>query len=267
MSVIQPTRVRIASLMLLWGFAACDAPAPVHADADATTEDAAEVDDGAPADTVPVPTVAMRLVPFDFFTSDPVEGVAVCVEATLPEGQPPCATSTLEGGVFLVPRNRELVVTLTRDDLYGTVFAAPARDRDFAYTIPLFRGSVVEAAAAVVGVTLDPTKGHVLALVSERGTNGSDPVLDAHFSLEGEGEGPFYIGANGFPDASATGTSAIGAAVFFNLPPGQARVSVAHDARTCVLHGPGFDDPDHADVAALPVHADTLSHANFRCPP
>jgi|GEM_PF-2789785 len=263
--ISRSTAVALSTCLALF---ACDGAQSTDADVDAATlaDSASPTDTSSAVDSAPIPSVSMRLVPFDFFSNAPLEGVEICVPEVLPDGGPGCETTTVEGAIFLVRRNHEQVVTLTRDDLFETVFPAPRRDRGYAFTIPMFRANVVEAAAGAVGVTLDPSRGHVISLVSQRGTNQSESVPGTAFACDVEGEGPFYVNDNNLPDGDRTGTSDVGAAAFFNVPVGEARVTVSNEDRTCVLHGPGFEDPDHDDVAVLPVRAGTLSHANFRCP-
>ncbi|MFT7578583.1 MAG: hypothetical protein ACI9MR_000241 [Myxococcota bacterium] len=216
-----------------------------------------------PADTVPAQQVRLRLVPVNYFGMEAVATAEICLQTGGDEEL--CDQSSLEGAQLEIPKAMGSDITLLAPDFVPTLWPAQAWQADKVFVVPMFNAGLLPGAAAAGDVTLDPSMGHVLVIVSRNGNATDTFVENAHLALLGTaGDGPFYIDGN-VPTRSETGTAESGAAVFFNVPPGSALMSITHSTRNCVLSGPGHAS-ETATEGLTPVRAGLLSHVAFQCP-
>jgi hypothetical protein len=78
-----------------------------------------------------------------------------------------------------------------------------------------------------IGVTDDPSKGHVLGAVATG--EGASVTLDPM-----SGTGPVYSDGVGVPDPNLTETSASGGYAFVNVDPGTVTIAVTQSGASCV---------------------------------
>lgn len=173
----------------------------------------------------------------------PLSGVEACIH-----GHPEIACAlTGESGTFTlrgVPAETQLVLTLAAEGYLPRVLPLIIDRADLKPVpeqtrIPLFRAEDLTAVAP--GVALDPSKGHLTAMVITATQKIVPTTLSAALGasvslLSPAGEGPFFTDGRGRVDKSAT-TTAGGMTYFLNLPAGEHEVVVRHPDRACQLFG------------------------------
>jgi hypothetical protein len=125
---------------------------------------------------------------------------------------------------------------------------------------------IADIISAGAGVTLDPTKGHlVLVSVGPPVGNTYPPKAGMSFALiPPPGQGPFYVNATNTaidPNLSATGPG--GAGLMFNAEPGESTLIATNDAANCeALLAIPKGNKDAYKVRILPNH---VTYANILC--
>lgn len=250
-------------LVFVLGFA-CDGDAdsapPEDVVSDAATTTDAEIGD-APAE---VATVLHTLTPRDFLNNEVIVGLEVCVVNAL---DLVCATTTQDGATLKISTSEAALFTVRAPGYLATLYPVPATTRDQVYSFPVFANGLADAAAGIVGTSLEPDRAHLLVFVSVTGRTGSPTVAGATVTFDVHGEGPFYIGDNNLPNRDLALTTSAGTGIALNLQGEEVIVDVTHPERECVLHGPGFPivDDDRSSARA-PLRLGHLTHVQFRCP-
>lgn len=149
----------------------------------------------------------------------------------------PCVKTDANGAYALsgVPANAEVLLEYTKASFLPTLVtvktvAGPMSVGQF------LAPTVAEASAlaSLVGITIDPTKGHILTTAFQ-GTPGSFTGQDnvTNSITPKSGSGPYYLNASNVPDTNLTVTSTAGIGLFANVSPGDVEVSMAHFTKTC----------------------------------
>lgn len=166
----------------------------------------------------------------------PVIGVQVCVYQA---PSIPCVQTDSTGHYTLssVPTDKEILVEYTKATYFPVLVTVKTS------TLPLdlgqFRAPTSNEAAAfgaLVGVSIDPSKGQVLFTAftpaTGGGYTGQDSVV-AKISPQ-SGTGPYYLNAAGtLPDKTLTATTASGVGLFANVDSGDYDVTLTHFSKTC----------------------------------
>jgi hypothetical protein len=79
-----------------------------------------------------------------------------------------------------------------------------------------------------------------------------------------QGLAPVYLGLDGYPAPSLPAASAVGSAMFVNVPPGDAEITVTLPGKRCVIEYDGFQGSAPGTVV-LPAEADTLTFMGVGC--
>ena len=180
-------------------------------------------------------TVVLTVTAQDALSSAALEGVTVCVDGAPQWG---CALTDGSGHASLaVPASTELFVSLEKDTYASALVGTPTGTDDFEFTAPLVKDALANIVAESGGVTLDPTKGNIgLAAVGPPPKAG-DPypgVVGVTFDLApASGTGPLYGNDLNLIDPNLTATGARGAALFFNVDPGEYEVTASHATLPC----------------------------------
>lgn len=210
------------------------------------------------------PTVPLTLVPVDYFSEAPIVGLEIC---SLDVPALACVVTTAEGGQLHIPAARDQSFTVRGPRHLGTVYPLPGRSTALRFSFPVFSEEVAAAIAAIAGVTLDPTRGHLIVFVTETGATGSARVVGAQVEHDDGGDGPFYVAPDNRLIREPAATTGVGAAVTLNLPGDRVRVRVTHPERDCFVHGPGWPvDGLALDLSELPLVPGHVTHVQFRCP-
>jgi hypothetical protein len=174
--------------------------------------------------------------------ADPVEGAEVCIHEN---NTVACASSGADGSFTLtdVAIQQEVMLTVTKDgyEPSATQIFVGVNDMEVALPVPMLTEDAVKEAEDTTGITLDETKGSIIASV---GISELVPDAGAGFvytSLEGvtasldpaSGDGPFYADADGKIDLSLQATSELGGLSFLNVEPGDYTLSFDHSTMVC----------------------------------
>jgi hypothetical protein len=204
-------------------------------------------------------TVPLTVTIYDLVQQDPIADMDVCLH----EAQPENCTTTDDAGVATlhVPPNEDVVLTygttLPNFRTHALAIGADAITNGTYITTGALLESIASYLFANLGVTDDPSKGHVvgLALATEGATATIDPF---------SGEGPVYTSPSGTPDPTLTATSTSGAFLFVNVDPGTVEVAVEVPGGTC-SHTLGHTG-SAPNATPVPVHAGWFSiAASFEC--
>ena len=185
----------------------------------------------------------------------PVVGADVCVDQ--PEGE--CETTDEAGSVTLrVPEQSRVLLRVEHPELFPTlvpIVVGPAAGGRVDNVAP-YSVNIVEAVAAILGMTADPALGHV--------TLGAEPASDANrgevvtvIEPDGGAEGPrtYYLGEDNLPDVEATSTPSTGNALAANVPPGDWALDTSFAERCEVVRGWRDMGPDGQPIIRFPVRA------------
>ncbi|MBI4952058.1 MAG: hypothetical protein HY908_08495, partial [Myxococcales bacterium] len=181
------------------------------------------------------PTVALHVHAEDALSETALADVTVCVP-TAPGT--PCAQSNAQGDAsFALAPGPAIYVSLVKDGYAHALLGSLLGAGDLSLTAPLVANGLANLVAQSAGVTLDPAKAQIaLAAVATPPSPGAayPGVEGVTFTLApGSGSGPHYGNAINLIDPALTATSSRGAALYFNVDPGDYVVTASHPTATC----------------------------------
>lgn len=192
---------------------------------------AAGSDGGSDAGTTSVSGTIVALI--DSVT--PVIDMQVCVYGN---ASVPCVQTDSFGAYTItgVEAEKELLLEYTKAAYYPALVTVKTRSTPI--DIGEFPAPTLEEAnvfAVLAGVTLDPTKGQLLATAVQAGTGGGF-VGQNQITLgmtPQSGTGPYFTDDQNLPDTSLSSTNTNGLGLFANVNPGDVDVAFTHPSKTC----------------------------------
>lgn len=193
----------------------------------------------------------------DQSTDVALDGVRLCVLGTTS-----CATTEAHGEATVpgVPAEGDFALEATYEGYLPAVFTLTTKSgAQRIDTVQMVKAPLASTLFAVLGVTADPDKGHVVVVMYD----GSQPSLEglagATFALSPKsGVGPHYLDADGLPDTALTATSSAGYGVVANVDPGELEITLSVGNRTCLPLAPAQDwyagDATHLRARVVPGH-------------
>lgn len=216
---------------------------------------------GSPVTTSTAPPGPVSIQGFTHASDGSVlPGVEVCADADVgtPDGGA-CATSTGDGSFALhgLPPDTALTLWFTKDAYLPTVRALDTQAIDV--VLPESENALypVSAPQTLLGVTADPTKGHILFVVMGSGSQPA-PAVSVQLSGADADTQPIFVGGAGGTAGTQGG--------FVNLTPGLYVVRFQAASVTCTaddlygLPSTEYLDPSSGEAAAVvPVYAGTVT--------
>jgi hypothetical protein len=228
--------------------------------------DAGNVDAGPP---VTVTGTCLEFTLSDGGSVPAISGMEVCVHE---HSEIPCALTDSSGLFVLagVPASSELLLSFEKAGYLPVLRTITSG------TAPMDIGAIqypttviADLFAQVVGITIEPEKGHVLSLAFQGAPTtfvGQDGVSSA--MTPASGSGPFYADETGFPDQTLTATSSRGFALFGNVDPGEVEIEMTHPTRACTRYVQATWAGSTPTASRVPVVAGYLvGGSNLQCAP
>ncbi len=223
---------------------------------------------GGGADAGPTVTVTGRATGLLTPTTG-ISGIAVCLYQV---ASVPCVQTDTNGDYSLagVPASSEVLLEYKKSgylNVLRTVTTGTGLTDVGVGNFP----TTNEAAgfAALVGTTIDPTKGQVLFSAFQPGTSGfagQDGVTA--LMTPNSGSGPHYIKTSPTqPDPTLTATDTLGFGLYANVNPGTVDVTLTHPSKTCKRLVIGSFAGSGPTASKVPVVAGYLTAgAALECP-
>jgi hypothetical protein len=221
------------------------------------------------------PPVSVSGATLALTNSAPIVGFQVCVYQN---PSVPCVMTNALGDYTIsgVPGNSELLLEFTKTGYFPVLrtITTDTTDMDIgAITHP--STAEANAFAGLVGTSIDPTKGQVLALALETvllsdggsGFYGQDGVVASMTPMSGTG--PFYTtGDPPIPSTTATATDGSGIGLFANVTPGEVEVEMTHPTKACTRYVQAAWQGTTPTASRVPVVAGYLVGGGaLQCPP
>ena len=196
----------------------------------------------------------------DILSRRGIPNAEVCIQNRQPEC--PCAR-TGGGGQFSVdaPAGEDLVFVYSGGGILPTLVHLRLPLGMTRFNVQVLSQAMAPGLANGFGQQIDATKGYVSFTAGMAGNRGLVGVTGS--INPGSGAGPFYLGANGFPDRNAVQTTSSGTGTFINVNPGMVNVSVTPpNTHRCAPYSLAV----RQDSAwRVPIAAGHLSIAVFEC--
>ncbi len=196
----------------------------------------------------------------------PIADATVCLRGVSP---PPCDTTDATGAFVLdaPPVHSDFGISIEAPGYLRTlILKKMLSDAIDGLNVRVVTSEVAAAKCAAAGGSC-PLEGTGIV---EVGVNAQvagrwGPAATATVAMDPlAGVGPVYLGLDGYPDTQLAETSEVGSAMFVNVPPGDAKLSIALEGKQCVIRFDGFRG-DEPGTVLLPAEPDTLTFMGVGC--
>jgi hypothetical protein len=150
----------------------------------------------------------------------------------------PCVMTDSFGAYAIsgVPAEQEILLEYTKTGYFPALVTVKTRETPIDIgEFPAPTQEEANAFAVLAGVTLDSTKGQLLATAVQAGTGGGfigQPQITLALTPK-SGTGPYFTNDQNLPDTSLTSTSANGLGLFANVNPGDVEIAFTHPTKSC----------------------------------